>query len=105
MKVKLLRRLALCAGLIFVSGAVSGCNQNQQQKNATQGQFRHGGRHGLRSVCADDIQKYCANEDRVGRCLRQNMDKLSDACKTALAERHGHRNGGGDNNGDNGNQD
>lgn len=38
----------------------------------------------LRTVCADEIQKYCANDPRKRRCLRDNMDKLGDACKTAV---------------------
>jgi hypothetical protein len=57
------------------------------------------GHQRLRVVCADDIQKYCANADRKRRCLRDNIDKLSDACKTALSQRGGRKandNGGGD---------
>jgi hypothetical protein len=78
---------------------VAGCNQNQQKNNAQQEGAR-GGHHGIRVACADDIQKYCANEQRKKRCLRDNIDKLSDTCKAALAERRGGRNGGGGN-GDN----
>lgn len=58
-----------------------------------------GARVRLRAACADDIQKYCANADKKRRCLRENMDKLSDACKTALAQRGGRR--ARDNNGGN----
>jgi hypothetical protein len=69
---------------------VAGC---QKQNNA---QAPHeklaGGRHqGLRAVCADDIQKYCANADKKRRCLRDNIDKLSDACKTAVSQRGGRK--------------
>jgi hypothetical protein len=38
----------------------------------------------FRSACADDMQKYCASDPRKRRCLRDNMDKLSDSCKTAV---------------------
>ena len=106
MKVKPLRHLVLCAGIVLLSGLLAGCNQNRQQKNTSQVELARGGHHGLRAACADDIQKYCANEQRPRRCLRDNMDKLSDTCKAALAQQRGHRNnGGGDNNGGNGDQD
>ena len=66
--------------------------QSQQQNNpqARQEQFA-GGRVRLRAVCAGDIQKYCANADKKRRCLRENMDKLSDACKAAVAQRGGRK--------------
>lgn len=50
-----------------------------------------GGRQRLRAVCADDIQKYCASADKKRRCLKENIDKLSDACKTAVEQRHGRK--------------
>jgi len=94
--------------VLLAAGMISGCNQNQQknaeQKNATQ-EFTGGGHNGLRKVCADDIQKYCANEQRPRRCLRDNMDKLSDACKTFMAEHHGGRNRGDKDNNNNNNND
>jgi hypothetical protein len=77
---------------------VAGCEQrnkqqNQQQHNpqAAQQQFTGKGHARLREACADDIQKYCANADRKRRCLRENMDKLSDACKAAVGQRGGRR--------------
>ncbi len=48
----------------------------------------HGsGGPGLRHACADDIQKYCANDPKKGRCLRDNYANLEAACKAALDER------------------
>jgi hypothetical protein len=85
------------AAVLFAVGMISGCNQNQQ-KNAeqkpAQQELVRGGHRGLRKVCADDIQKYCANEQRPRRCLKDNIDKLGDACKTFLAEHPGGRNRG-----------
>ncbi|HEY3638152.1 MAG TPA: hypothetical protein VGK90_08355 [Rhizomicrobium sp.] len=101
-------------GLFVVALAASvlaGCNQNSQQKSSEHqfvgGGGGGGGRHGIRKICAAEIEKYCANEDRKKRCLRENMDKLGDACKEALAKHRGGRNnngnGGNNNNGNGGN--
>jgi uncharacterized protein HemX len=97
-----MRNAALWAGLALASALIAGCNQHQQQKtaqpNAAQQESAGRGHHGLRAACSEDIQKFCANEQRKRRCLRDNMDKLSDTCKAALAERHGGRkNKAGDN--------
>jgi hypothetical protein len=99
------RKVIGLAAVLLAAGMISGCNQNQQkapeQKNAqqelTRGGGGGGGHHGLRKVCADDIQKYCANEDHKRRCLKDNIDKLSDACKAALAQHGGGRNRDKDN--------
>jgi uncharacterized lipoprotein YajG len=74
-------------------------NSKQNNAQATHEQSAGGGHQRVRVVCADDIQKYCANAEKKRRCLRENMDKLSEPCKTALAERKGRKaraNGGGD---------
>ena len=78
------------AVLLLIPFLVAGC---QKQNNAQQAheKFAGGGHEKIRAVCADDIQKYCANADRKRRCLRENMDKLSDACKTAVSQRGGRR--------------
>ena len=52
---------------------------------------RRGGRgHGLRRVCADELQKYCAGDER-GRerreCLQTHLDQLSADCKAAVEAR------------------
>ena len=56
---------------------------------------RHGG--GLKRVCRNDIEQYCA-ADQKGRdrreCLQNHLDQLSADCKTALQERM-NRHGGG----------
>jgi hypothetical protein len=94
----MMRKTLGFAAILLAAGMISGCNQNQQ-KNAdqkpAQEEFAHGGgggHHGLRKICADDIQKFCANEDRKKRCLKNHMDQLSDACKAALAQHRGGRN-------------
>ncbi|HEX3666619.1 MAG TPA: hypothetical protein VHU23_15445 [Rhizomicrobium sp.] len=89
----MLRKAIGLGAVLLAASVISGCNQNQQktaeQQKTAQQDFVRGGHHGLRKVCADDIQKYCANDDRKRRCLRQNEDKLSEACKAAVAQGHG----------------
>jgi hypothetical protein len=92
-----LPRLSVRVAMIAVlAGLIAGCGPQNKgtEKLAHEGRNGHEGRHGLRAACADDLQKYCANADKRKRCLRQNIDKLSEPCKTALAER---RNKGGKN--------
>ncbi|HEY3777218.1 MAG TPA: hypothetical protein VGL35_04100 [Rhizomicrobium sp.] len=84
------------AAIVLALAFAAGCNQ---QKNRNE-KLGRGGHHGLRMACAADIQKYCADEPRKRRCLRDNVDKLSDACKAALAQPRGHK-GGSRENGDN----
>jgi hypothetical protein len=97
------RKVIGLAAILLAAGMISGCNQNQQ-KNAeqkpAQQELPRGEHRGLRKVCADDIQKYCANDERPKRCLRDNIDKLSDACKTFMAEHRGGRNHGDKDNDD-----
>lgn len=98
----MLRKAIGLSAVLLAAGMITGCNQNQQkaaeQKNVQQ-EFERGGHHGLKKICADDIQKYCASADRKKRCLKENIDKLSDACKTAV-QQHG---GGHKHNKDKGN--
>jgi hypothetical protein len=81
--------------LLLPAFLLSACEkQNNSKQNNPQPaheQLAGGGHQRLRAICADDIQKYCATADRKRRCLRDNMDKLSEACKTALAERRGRK--------------
>jgi hypothetical protein len=52
----------------------------------------------LGRACKEDIQKYCATAPKRRRCLRDNMDKLSADCKSALMAARangGHGFGGG----------
>jgi hypothetical protein len=86
---------------LFPAMLIAGCEQHNKQQNQqrnsaqatkpTQEQFAGVGRVRLRTVCADDIQKYCASADRKKRCLRENIDKLSDACKAAVGQRGGRK--------------
>ena len=39
---------------------------------------------GIGRICADDMQKFCANDPRKMHCLKQNLAQLSDACKAAV---------------------
>lgn len=84
--------------LLFPAMLVAGCEQQKKQQNqqrnnaqAAHEQFAGGGRMRLRTVCADDIQKYCATADKKRRCLRENIDKLSDTCKAAVGQRGGRK--------------
>lgn len=81
------------AATVLVLASVAACNQqkNSQEKFAGDGHSR------LSTACGAEIQKYCADEPRKRRCLRQNADKLSDSCKAALGQRHQRRGRGGEN--------
>jgi membrane fusion protein, multidrug efflux system len=50
-------------------------------------------RANVRTACAADVQKLCAdvegNRGAVRACLQANAEKLSEACRTAVAERRG----------------
>src|SRR5579871_165859 len=91
--------VAACAAVLVLSPAflLTGCHKQQNNAQVTHAPANRetiagGGRHGrLRAVCADDIQKYCANAERPRRCLRENIDKLSDPCKAAVSQRGGRR--------------
>jgi hypothetical protein len=80
---------AVC--LSFLAAACSPKHDNAQQQNANgatatanqnAGAFENG--PNFRVACDQDIQKFCANDPRKRRCLRDNMDKLSETCKTAV---------------------
>lgn len=76
------------ASLLFIcalSTAIAACHPRNRDEHAARTEENRGG-HGLKRVCAGDIAKYCQNEDRKRRCLRQNEDKLSADCKAALEE-------------------
>ena len=76
----------------------AGCQKQTNSSQPVQEKMAGGRHHGLRAACADDIQKYCVNADRKRRCLRENMDKLSDSCKAAVGPRGSRkaRDNGGD---------
>jgi hypothetical protein len=75
-----------------LAGLVAACGpqhprrdqQNAQYQNPTTQTQLPAGRGGrLKRICADEIQKYCANEPKVRRCLRQNVNQLGATCKAA----------------------
>jgi hypothetical protein len=87
--------------IVTFAGMIAACHpRNQTEQSAQprsnqtgqtgQAEGRRGG-HGLRRICADDIAKYCQNEDRKKRCLKQNLDKLTAACKAAVEAARGHK--------------
>jgi hypothetical protein len=48
-----------------------------------------GGGSGVRDACRGESERLCAGDERVGRCLRAQMDQLSAGCKAALDSRRG----------------
>jgi len=59
---------------------------------AQPGGERPGGRDGgiIRKACQADIEQLCGNTEpgggRIGQCLRDHQDRLSEACKSAISE-------------------
>ena len=91
----MMRAFLVCAAAGFIV-ACGPQNPSGTQKNAASGgqsmmgegngMRGHGGGHGrgLRRICADEIQKYCADDQRKRRCLKNNFDKLGESCKAAV---------------------
>jgi hypothetical protein len=82
-------KFLVVAGFALLTVACNPKHQNGQQQSAktnagTTEQAAPENGPGLRVACADEIQKYCASDPRKRRCLRENMDKLGDTCKTAV---------------------
>ncbi|HEY2445362.1 MAG TPA: hypothetical protein VGI20_06460 [Rhizomicrobium sp.] len=98
-----LASVALLAGLVAACGPQNNGGRKQLAQETRHGQQEGRKGHGIRAACADDIQKYCASADRKRRCLKQNSDKLSDVCKTALAEARNRRRERGNDNTNNNN--
>ena len=98
--IKMSRALQLVTVLSLALVAMS-CNprhhDSRQQQNANTSTTANGGATenvpDFRSTCGDEIQKYCASDPRKRRCLRDNMDKLGDACKAAVNTRPNFANG------------
>jgi hypothetical protein len=84
--------------LVLVLGCVPLASCNQQRTANKEGVHEHErgghGGGGLRRVCAADLDKYCAGQER-GRarrdCLQTHLDQLSADCKAAVQERGGRR--------------
>ena len=72
-----LSKLAL-ASLLVIATADSAFAQMQAAPPGGNGRF---------AACRDDAQKFCADKRGPDRrqCMQDNRDKLSDACKAAMA--------------------
>jgi len=92
-------KLVAIVSLALVAISCSPKHQNSQQQSPNANAAANGGAAenvpDFRSACADDIQKYCANDPRKRRCLRDNLDKLGDSCKTAMNAPRNNANGHG----------
>jgi uncharacterized low-complexity protein len=92
-----LRAFVAAAVLAVAAPAVAQTDQPSDQPAPEQGQ-RHAmspeAREAMRKACAADIQTYCSDAEkggaRLGRCLRQNFDKLNGDCQTQLKSMRAH---------------
>ncbi len=95
----------LCVGVVACKPQHAARNMMREQRIEQRGDRDHRG-GGLRRACRNDIEQYCAADQR-GRdrreCLQSHMDKLSADCKTALQNRMDRRGGGRRNRDFNGN--
>jgi hypothetical protein len=61
-------------------------------------QTANGGADGARAACRADYQKFCSTTmpggGRIAKCLAENSEKLSPACKTAMADAKASKAGG-----------
>jgi hypothetical protein len=71
-------RLLLAATLLAASAGLAGAQTTPPP-----------GGGGPMAACRDDMQKFCADKTGPDRraCMQDNHDKLSDACKQAIAAR------------------
>ena len=82
--------------LLLAVVPLAACNQQASKAPVVHERERGGGGgHGLRKVCAADMEKFCAGQERGrGRreCLQSHLDQLSADCKAAVQARgQGHR--------------
>jgi hypothetical protein len=91
-----------CLAATLALGITSAAFAQQGSQTAAPGQGPLVGK--LREACAADVQKYCPDKqpgpDRRA-CMRENQAKLTDACKSAMADARAaagaaRRNGGGE---------
>ncbi len=45
------------------------------------------GREAVRAACSEEIERLCAGDDRIGKCLRKHETDLSEKCKAGLGDR------------------
>jgi hypothetical protein len=83
----------IAAATLAIVAAGSGSSSAQQPGAGPAGPGGRGG--GARMACREDIAKLCAGLEpgggRIGQCLRQHKDEVSDPCKTALAHARANR--------------
>jgi hypothetical protein len=87
-------RRAILIGIFLLGTVGIGACQDQGKGSADSSKKSGSGEKGneepgpVRTACKDDVEKFCAGEQRAGRCLREHDSAdLSPACSTALANR------------------
>ena len=85
---------SILIGIVLLSTVVTGTCQDQGKGSADSsndfGARERGNKEpeSVRTACKDEIEKFCAGEQRAGRCLRErDSADLSATCSTALTNR------------------
>jgi Cysteine rich repeat len=93
-----------CSGVQPGGGRIAACLKEHQadlspackEKGAEMKERREErkeARDAIHAACKDDAAKLCGNVQpgggRIAACLRDNKDKLSDGCKSTIAEERG----------------
>jgi len=75
------------ATLLFAGSAVTGALAQPDGGMSPNGE--RGGGGAMRGACRADLEKLCPGVQpgggRIGQCLREHQDQVSDSCKSALA--------------------
>ena len=82
-----LRALLAVAALSIAAPAFAQTPPAGDQGGQSQNPAWAQNRDAMRKACAADLKTYCSDlpqGGRMGQCLRQNADKLSPDCRTAL---------------------
>lgn len=78
-------------GVALLLALLPAAARAQSATSATPSPARAEAREKVRTACAADIQKFCANIERakgaMRTCLEQNQTSLSNECNAARAER------------------
>jgi hypothetical protein len=89
-----MKRWILAATLI-ATGSIASTAMAQPAGGAPGGGGAMGAGQGgaaLRAACRTDIEQLCANVQpgggRIGQCLREHQDRVSEACKSAISDAH-----------------
>jgi len=72
--------LILCASLLGTAVAQAQAPAPSPEAQAA--------REAMRKACADDMKTLCSGKEgrEMGQCMRANADKVSPACKDAMAK-------------------